>query len=197
MIWMMIESPGLAFKKIIIAEHKNFVLLISLFFGISSVFTLMWARNSGNLFDNLFPLLLLGIVIGLGTGVPLFYLFSGLLHGAAKMFKGSAAFKETYAIAGWSLVPVMLSAVFVLPLELGTLGLQLFSSNPSALEVKPVVTMVLLGLDGACLIWSVILSAIGLSMAHRFRFITGLIVTIAAGTAVSFISLFIYSSFTI
>ncbi len=196
-VWMMIESPSQAFRKIIIAEHKNFVLFLALFLGIGASFTLMWAKRSGNSFDNLFPLLLFGIAIGLIICIPLFYLLAGLFHATAKLLKGKAAFKETYGIIGWSLVPIMFSVVFVLPLELSTLGLLFFSTNPNAYEVKPVVTMVLRGLDSLMVLWSVILASLGISMAHRFRFLTSLILVALVVGTVSYISFIIYSSFNI
>ncbi len=196
-IWLIIESPTQAFKKIIIAEHKNFVLFLSLFLGIGSVFALMWVHASGNSFDNLFSLLLFGLFIGCVVGIPLFYLVSGLYHGLAKLAGGKASWKDTYGVIGWSLVPLMLSVVFVLPLELGTLGLLFFSKNPSAYEVKPVVTIVLAGLDGLMVIWSILLASVGISMAHRFHFAKGMIITLIVSSADSFLSYLIYSSFNI
>lgn len=197
MIWLMIESPAQAFKKIIIAEHKNFVLFLSLFLGFSAIFMMMWAKKSGNSFDNLFPLMLFGVAIGTVISIPLFCLYAGVFHGLAKLAGGKGSLKETYGILGWSLVPVMLSAVFVLPLELGTLGLLLFSTNPNAYEVKPVVTTVLVGLDGLLILWSVVLTSMGISMAHRFRFVTSMFMTLIVASAVSLLSFFIYSSFNI
>jgi len=195
--WQIIESPKLAFKKIILAEHKNYVLSLALFFGIGTVFTLMWAKESGNNFDNLLPLLVLGIVSGVVVAIPLFLGMTFSLHGIAKLFNGKATFKETYGIAGWSLVPVMLSVVFVLPLELATLGLYFFSTNPSGYEVKPVVFSVLMGLDGISAGWSILLAAIGISMAHRFHFIIALLSVLMTVTVFSFLSFIVYSSFNI
>ncbi|MFA6457180.1 MAG: YIP1 family protein [Bacteroidota bacterium] len=197
MIWLIIESPSQAFKKIIIAEHKNFVLVLSLFLGIGAMFALMWADKSGNSFDNLFPLLLFGTFIGLVIAIPLFFLLAGVTYGAAAIAGGKASFKETYGIIGWSLVPVMLSVVFVLPLEMSSMGLVFFSTNPSALEVKPVVASVMLGLDGLFVLWSILLASLGISIAHRFRYITGVALTVVSVCAVSYISVFIYSSFNI
>lgn len=196
-IWLIIESPEEAFKRIIIAEHKNFVLFLSLFLGIASSFTLFWAKNSGDSFDNLFPLLLFATGIGICIGIPVFFFLTGMVFGLSKLLKGSGSFNETYGVIGWSLVPVMLSVVFILPLELGTLGLFLFSSNPSAYEVKPVVTSVLVGMDAAVVLWSILLAAKGISMVHRFRFFTGTAVAAFATAAVSYISFLIYSFFNI
>src|SRR3990172_9576323 len=69
--WLMIESPRDAFKKIILAEHKQYVLFLGLFLGIAAAFALMWAGKSGNNFDNLFPVLLFGTFMGIVISVPL------------------------------------------------------------------------------------------------------------------------------
>jgi hypothetical protein len=197
MIWLMIESPSDAFKKIIIAEHKNFVLLFSLFFGIGVIFSLMWTRQSGNSFDNLFPLLLFGTGIGLAISIPLFYTLALAVHLVVVLFKREAKFTVTYGIIGWSLLPIILSVVFILPLELSTLGLLLFSANPTAYEVKPLVTTVLLGLNGLMVIWSLLLCATGISIAYRFSFFLSLIIVLFVSGAISFLSYLIYSSFNI
>ena len=197
MIWLIIESPSAAFKKIIIAEHKNFVLFFSLFFGISTIFTLMWFSRSGNSFDNLFPLLLFATVVGIGISVPIFYCLAFIFHIIIALLKHGAKFKVTYGIIGWSLVPIMLSVVFVLPFKLSTLGLLLFSTNPSAYEVKPLVTTVLLGLDALMILWSLILASIGISTAYRFKFIISLGIVVFVVGATSVLSFLVYSSFNI
>jgi len=197
MIWLIIESPSAAFKKIIIAEHKNFVLFLSLFLGTCASFVLMWAKKSGNSFDNLFPLLLFGIAIGIVISVPVFYCFAFVLHSILSLFKHETEFKITYGIIGWSLVPIMLSVVFVLPFELSTLGLLLFSTNPSAYEVKPLVTIVLLGLNGLMIAWSLILVSVGVSIAYHLKFILSLIIVMLVVGATSLLSYLVYSSFNI
>jgi hypothetical protein len=196
-IWHVIESPEDAFKKVIIAEHKNFVLFLSTFLGIASAFTLFWVHPSGNSFDNLFPLLLFGIAIGVCIGIPIFLLLTSAVYGAAMLFRGKGSFLDTYGVIGWSLVPVMFSVVFILPLELGTLGLILFSTNPSAVEVKPLVTFVLKGMDVLTVVWSLLLAAKGISMVHRIGFLISLIISVSAAAATSYIVYYIYSFFNI
>lgn len=196
-VWLMIESPKQAFKKIILAEHKNYVLFLGLFLGIAAAFALLWAKKSGNNFDNLFPVLLFGTFLGIVIFIPVFYAIVLLLHGISKSIGGKGHFRETYAIAGWSLVPIMLSVIFILPLELATLGLFLFSDNPSAFDVKPVVTSVLLALDGLLVLWSIILAGKGISLLHRLNGILSIVVVLCAGGAVAYASFFIYSLFNI
>lgn len=196
-IWLLIESPSLAFKKIILAEHKNYVLFLTLFLGIAAAFCLMAVHRSGNSFDNLFPLLLVGTALGIALCVPLFFTLAGCLHGAVRAVGGKGTFPMTYGVTGWSLVPMMFAVVIVLPLVLATLGLLMFSSNPSALQVKPTVTVVLVGIVGLLIMWSIILLVRGISMAHRVSKVKGAIVTLGVVGAVCYGIFEIYSSFNI
>lgn len=197
MIWLMIESPSKAYKKVIIAEHKNFVLFFSLFLGISAAFALLWIKKSGNSFDNLFPLLLFGTAIGIAICIPLFYFLAVVFYAVLSLVKREIEFKVIYGIIGWSLVPIMLSVIFILPLKLSTLGLLLFSTNPSAYEVKPLVTIVLLGLDSLMILWSMILAATGISIAYKLKFIISIVIVLLITGSTSFLSYLLYSSFNI
>ena len=197
MLWLIIESPKKAFKKIILAEQKNYVLFLGLFLGVAAAFALIWARESGNHFDNLFPVLLFGTFLGIVLSVPLLYSLAYTFHLLAKVLKGKGKFKETYAVTGWSLVPIVFSVVFLLPLEMATLGLYAVSSNPTAYEVKPLVTSVLFGFDGLLIVWSMVLGIVGISMAHKLSFFRGTIVVLTGAGGVGCLSLFLYSLFNI
>lgn len=192
-LWQMIESPRQAFKKIILAEHKNYVLFLGLFLGIAAAFLLMWAKKSGNNFDNLFPALLFGTFLGIVISIPLLFLLASAFYVLAKLLKGNGKFKETYAVTGWSLVPIVFSVVLLLPLEFATLGLYVVSSNPTAYEVKPLVSTVLFGLDALFAVWSVLLAVVGISMAHKVSYGTSFIIVAGGSVAVGYISLLLYS----
>jgi len=196
-LWLMIESPAQAFKKIIMAEHKNYVLLLAMFLGIAVSFGLMAVQKSGNSFDNLLPLLLFGSVFGGVIGLPFFYALTGLLHGMAIVFGGSGKYTSTYGVTGWSQMPMVFLVVFVLPLMLATLGLWLFSSNPNAFQVKPTVTIVLGGFAGLLAIWSMILLIMGISKAHKVSIVRSTVITLSVISAASLGMLELYSLFNI
>jgi len=166
-MWQVVESPKAAFHRIIVAEHKNYVLFQMLFLGIAASFALLWARHAGNEFDNLIYLLLLGVVLGIGIALPIGGMMALTVHVLLKLFGGKGVMKNTYAVFGWSLTPILLSVSFVLPIELASIGLRLFSTNPSPMDVKPVVYVVLLFLDAFALAWSIYLARVGLSIAHK------------------------------
>lgn len=166
-MWRLVESPTEAFYKITIAEHKNYVLLLMMFLGIGTSFGLLWARHAGNEFNNLLYLILLGFVIGLGIALPIGLLLTVTVHWLLRLFGGKGTLKNTYGVLGWSLMPIMLSVCIVLPIELASIGLRLFSTNPSPMEVKPLVYIVLLVLDGFAALWTLNLARVGFCVAHK------------------------------
>lgn len=184
-IALIVEEPTAAFKKIILAEHKNYVLMLAFFLGIFSAFALYWAVNFGNEFDNILPLLIGGAIASIVIALPLFFCLAFLIHFCFKVFGGKGSFKNSYAVTGWSCVPLSFSIIFVLPIELATIGLYFFSSNPSGYQYKPVVYSALLGLNGISVLWSVALLGIGMSIAHRKSLFFSLCVSVLLTAAVS------------
>ena len=166
-LWSLVESPKEGFHKIIRAEHKNYVLLLMTFLGIGTSFGLLWARHAGDEFSNLIYLILLGFVIGLGIALPVGLSLTIIVHWMLRLFGGKGKLKNTYGVLGWSLMPIMLSVSIVLPIELASIGLRLFSTNPSPMDVKPVVYIVLLGLDGFAALWTINLARVGFCVAHK------------------------------
>jgi len=136
-------------------------------------------------------------LIGVLLSIPLTIILTLCIHYVAILVGGKGTFKESYGVVGWSFIPMIFLVVIVLPLQLAALGLFAFSSNPSAYQVKPVVTVVLLGLEGLLIVWSLVLLGIGISMVHRFAVLKSIImVTIVTGM-VGYGIFLIYSSFNI
>lgn len=166
-VWDLVEYPKETFRRIVRAEHKNYVLFLMFFLGVAAAFTLLWARHAGNAFDNLIHLILLGSALGLVMAYPVGLGLVLVVHWAMRLLGGKGVVRNTYAVLGWSLMPIMLSVAVVLPIEFASIGLLLFSTNPSPMEVKPVVYLVLLAIDAFAILWSVNLAGVGLSIAHK------------------------------
>lgn len=164
--WMMVEYPGKALKRIIMAEHKNYVLMLAMFFGISAAFALSWAVKAGNMFENVAHLILAASLIGIVMSMPLFFVIVGLLHAAGRAMGGRGSWRNTYAAAGWALCPFAFATVVVQPIELAAFGLMFFSNNPHPFEVKPLAYSVLIGIDGLIGFWSIVLAVSGIAIAH-------------------------------
>jgi hypothetical protein len=186
----MIEYPGVALKRIVLAEHKNYVLMLALFFSVSVGFALFWAGHRGDHYENIAHLIIAASAIGMVIALPMFYALTGVVHGLMTMAGGKAPWRNTYAVMGWALFPFTFATFVVLPIELAAFGLLFFSDNPSPYEVKPLVYSVLIGMDGLLTVWSLIIGGKGLALAHSTSVWKSLLV-ITAVAAVFMLVLFL------
>lgn len=193
----MIESPAQAFRKIILSEQKNYVLVIGICLGVASSFLLMRSNSSGNSFDNLFPAMLFGSIVGVMISVPLLLALTIGMHALSLLIGGKGRIRDSFGVVGWSFIPMVFVVIVIVPMQLATLGLFAFSSNPTAYQVKPVVTSVLFGLEGLFILWSLVLLAMGIAMAHRFAVVKGVIVAVSVTGMIGYGTFLIYSSFNI
>jgi hypothetical protein len=182
--WKVLDSPRQAFRTITLAEHKNYVLFLFSLFGVSLSFTGFWYFRLGTHFITLIDLIPaaigLGVVLGLMTSVVI----TAIYFGFAKILGGTAGFRTSLGVLGYSITPITLSLIFVLPIELLTFGMYLFTSNPTPYTMKPLSYVLLVGFDAAVSVWSIVLAVIGTRVAHRISMAKALITVL--GTLVIF-----------
>ena len=65
-------------------------------------------------------------------------------------------------------VPIVYSLVLVFPIEIAIFGPYFFSDNPPPLVIDPVAYIVLLGFDGAAVLWSLALLIEGTVVVNGF-----------------------------
>lgn len=185
MMWMLMESPRRAMKRVVLARYKNYVYFLSALFGISLVYTIMWYRNLGRVFNDLFVLLAGGLFAGPVVGILFALVCSLILSAFARMIGGKASVRNTFAVVAYSTVPIVFSLVFILPVEIAIFGLSFFDSNPSPLVLKPVEYVILIGLDIVATIWSWFLLVEGIVVANGFTRLksamAGIVLLVLAG----------------
>jgi hypothetical protein len=166
-LWGLMESPRTTFRKIALARHKNYAVLLSSLLGISLAYTLFWFRTMGPSFASLATLVGAGILLGPFLGVAFVFLFAGLMHRLAKIVGGNGTFRNTYAVASYAGAPIVYSLVFVFPIEIAIFGMYFFANNPPPLVISPVIYLVLLGMSFATFLWSLVLLIEGTIVAHQ------------------------------
>lgn len=167
-LWLLVISPGAAFRRIALSKHKNYVFLLSSLLGIALVFTLLWFKNLGRLFPNLFILLLTGVVSGPFVGIAFVFVFSAVMIILGRLLGGKATRRNTFGVVAYASMPIVLSLVLVFPIEVAIFGLDLFDNNPSPLVIKPFVYVALLGFDSLAVAWSWLLLIEGSIVANGF-----------------------------
>ena len=166
-LWKIIETPRNAFRLIMRAEHKNYALFLYSLSGIAVTFAGFWHFRLGTRFDNILLIILPAILLGIFIGIALCPIASLLQWGLSKMLGNKSSFRNSLGITSYSLLPIVLSLLFVLPIELLTFGMYFFTFNPPPITIKPISYMLLIGLDIALTVWAWILLIIGTAVGGQ------------------------------
>lgn len=185
--WGILESPRRTFRTIALAEHKNYALFLFCGFGVAVSFTVFWYLRLGVFFHTLMDVLPFAFAAGLALGLLSAVLLTFLYHGVVRMLGSPRKVKQSYAMLAYALVPIVLSVIVVLPIELMTFGMFLFTSNPNPAVIKPASFYILISLDALAALWTIILAVKGTRIIHGFTapravLAVGIVLAILLGT---------------
>jgi hypothetical protein len=168
-ILKIIEEPSIAFKQIIFAEHKNFILLLTFLLGLKSLifsrFLSVPHLGLNGVSTSLMLSLILSIIFSI---IPVILLTSAQV----KFYKKKGIilrFKDIYSINVYAFIPYIFGLIFIFPVELIVLGGDIFSNNPYSFEIKPLISYMLISMELIVLIWSFILIYKNISLISLSR----------------------------
>jgi len=167
-LWSLMETPRAAFRRIALARHKNYVILLSCLLGIAIVYSVIWFKTLGARFADFAVLVGAGILLGPFAGLLFTFLFSLVVHRVGRLLGGTGSYRNVRAAMVYALVPIVYSLVLVFPIEIAIFGPYFFSDNPPPLVINPVAYIVLLGFDGAAIVWSLVLLIEGTVVVNGF-----------------------------
>lgn len=131
--------PDFTFRKIILAEHRNYTTLIGLLEAIGLSFLFLFIIKAGNVLSiDLLQLLSTGIGLSIVVFFPFLYLFSSLSYFPAGVSRTGASLRGFTASMIYALHPIAISAIIILPSEIAVFGVYFFSNNPSPQTINPV-----------------------------------------------------------
>jgi len=159
--WNVLEKPGRTLLNIAVAQHKNYTIILSSLTGVALTFFVFWLIKAGDHTQSLLSLLAAGFAISIPFGVLSLLFIAGLLTAIASIARVRVSLKNAFAVTVYSSVPLAISVILVLPLEIMSFGLFFFASNPSPYILKPTSYVLLLLLDGTFTLWSLLLFLIG------------------------------------
>lgn len=177
-IWTLMESPRSAFRRIVLARHKNYALLLSSAFGASLVYTVFWYKGAAPRFSNILTLVGTGLALGPFAGVLFSLVLSLALLSSARLFGGRTKLRNMFAVVSYAYVPVIFSLAIVFPIEIAVFGLDFFGANPSPMVISPIVYSALLGFDVLATVWSYLLLVEGISVLKGFALWKAIVTTL-------------------
>jgi hypothetical protein len=190
--WTVIESPVRAFRKIALATHKNYTLVLASLFGIMWAYTALWVSKGSTWIPNLFVLLVTGLFLGPILGIAGLLCLVAMSNAFGRRMGGKGNFRNLLALMAYAMIPFILSLIFIIPVDIGVFGLSFFGSPPTPWELKPTIYGTLLFLHGGCILWSLWLLVKASVVGHEVSPWKGICIALFVGmflSAASFLPL--------
>jgi hypothetical protein len=159
--WGVLERPARAFKTIALARHKNYIVVLSAVSGVAFVFGFFWMAKMGEYAQNLINILAAGLALAAPVGIATVLFVSVVIVLASRALRLRVRLRDAYAVVAYASVPLIITALIFLPIEMLSFGSYFFARTPSPYSIRPFSYVTLLGLDGAFAAWSLILLLVG------------------------------------
>jgi len=159
--WKILERPAAGFRMVALARHKNYAIVLSAISGFALIFGWFWMVKGGDHAVNLINVLAAGIALGPAVGILATLAASAGITLAGRVFGLHVRLRDAYAVAAYGTVPLILTSLLFLPIEIMSFGIYFFASSPSPYLMRPFSYLTLLGLDGVFALWSLILLIVG------------------------------------
>ena len=163
-IYNLWRFPDFAFRRIVIAEHRNYTFLLALFEAIGISFLFLFVTKAGDFVSiNLGQLVSMGLELAVAVFLPFVYAFSILSYFLARVSTTGARLRGFTAGLIYALHPVAISAMVILPAEIAVFGPYIFSNNPSP-QIINAVPFYLLGFLEFLLLIAALIFVVRLTM---------------------------------
>lgn len=167
-IWGVIESPRETFRRIVLAKHKNYGLLLSSLAGITLVFYFAWYKNVVDRLQSILPVIGAAFLLGPLAGIAFVLGLAYIIRIFSKWLGGTPNLRNLFAAMAYGTVPLAFSLVFLIPIELAVFGSDFFGTNPPPMTIRPLEYTVLLVLKTLSGIWMMFLLIRGTMAANAF-----------------------------
>ena len=168
-ILKIIEEPLVAFKQIIFAEHKNFIILLTFLFGVKNLIISRFISVPQLGLNGATTSFLLSLMLSIIFSIIPILLLTASQVKIYKMKGIRLRFKDIYSVNIYAFIPYIFGLIFIFPVELTVLGGDIFSNNPYSFEIKPVISYALIFIEFVVLVWSFILVYKNISMVNPSR----------------------------
>lgn len=151
-LWGLAEAPRATMRRVLLARRKNYALVLASLFGVASALALFWLQKAGPRFENVLTLTLAGFVAGPPFGMVFTAVLALVGRTAGGILGKPLGFRHAYAMTAYAAAPIVLTVVFVYPVEVAVFGIYFFGTNPPPMVINPVVYVGLIAFDAAAVI---------------------------------------------
>lgn len=177
-LWLLLENPKKGLRIVAIAKHKNYIIFLSAFIGISYTFKIFEVIRVYDFISKPLSIFLGGFILGTGLGFIILATLTYLSIILSKVFKlVKLKFKQIYSAYAFAGTPIIYILIFIFPLKIMNFGVHLFSNNPSAFIINPTVYWITEVLTYLCILYFLILLVISNLILFNLKIIKALILT--------------------
>lgn len=188
MLSLLIESPIKAFRLIIYAEHKNFVIIMLFLLCVKIAFLSLILSNYVEKIIRVSNFQLHLLVLFLSVFGFIFF-YSIILKELLKINGINSRFKDNLSILVYSGFPIILSLILSF-VQVALFGDNVFSANPAPFLIKPLPAYILSFLEAMFFFWHmflIITAVYAQSKSKLFATIAGIFFSIGILLIITFI----------
>ena len=194
-LWQILESPVKTAETIIQSDHKNFTVSILLFAAVKIGLSLFLISNAFMLLDDEISNTYEFILIGGLVFTVLLFAASVLITLLNTRLGITNRIKDNISIYIYSFLPIVLTLIFLAPIEIALFGTYWFTFNPSPLIFKPFVSYIMFFIEGLFFVWSIVLlitSTYAQTNSVKYSIVIGFILTAVLSFGTFYITKIIY-----
>ncbi len=177
-LWKMVEHPQKAFHAIAIAKHKNYIYFLAALAGYAFVAGIFWYINAGDIAKRFIEIIAAGLFISPIVGIIIYFLHLFYIRIVLKAFGYKTKFRNLKAVIAYSLFPLIISALFILPVEIIVFGQFLFMKSPSPFLLQPSSAYFLFGMDILLFLWFFMFYVIGIKILLDIKYAKSMLISI-------------------
>ena len=153
----LIDSPAEAFRKIVYAEHKNFIFFIIIILAAKFLIDVRFIAVVSIGEFNPGTAVVVSYIIVLTVSIIYLALYSYIFKVVHSEFGIDTRFRDNFTLIIYALLPNVFALVLLFPLEMEVFGKYLFSSNPSPFVIKSTIAYTFLAAEILIKLWSIVL----------------------------------------
>jgi len=164
---LLIENPVKAFRNIVFAEHKNFILFLIPLYALKLLIVTRWVSliTLGDFNPDVDIAFSYLIVFAAALIYFILFAYAGKIAWGIRGLK--TRFKDDLAIIVYSQLLFTCSLLILFPLEILILGNYLFSVNPSPFQIKGTIAFIFFSAELLVIFWSFLLLFKGIHVSTK------------------------------
>lgn len=179
--WSFLETPFESFKRIILAEHKNYLILMLLVILLKLFVNSIIIQTTFEINQEITSDLIPNFLLESGYVISFLILFSLILNKLINIFGIKSKLKNILSILIFSMWPLTFGLAILTSVEYALFGSYFFTFDVSPFEMKPAAAYMLYGLEALIFLSAVIYVFIGMKVQTNSKLFSSVAAALFGG----------------